>query len=145
MATTGADGKKIHLKYLFRAYFANGDVITQDQDDTSHVDPTKSRFTDVLDMVRNGVPLVYFELFSEGEDDDTYGVDLINGEFDVRGKVFKVHEADLENFRVLFFRVRDTHFTPEMQVIGEEVAYRIGWQANEKRTKRNEEHWIEIS
>lgn len=154
MATNTAEGKKLHLKYLFTAYFENGDEIAQDQDDTSKIDPERSRFFDVLQLVNAGVKLVYFELNPADPDDKSYhGIDLENGTFNINGATFQMHERDLENFRVLFFRVRDTHFnvTPqnvqmnETTFAGEDVFYRIGFQANEKKTGRNEEHWIQFA
>lgn len=146
MGTLTPDGKKIHLKYLFRAIFADGSELVQDQNDESTLVPGKSAFFDVLDKIENGTPLVYFQLFSNDEGvDNTFGIRLDEGTFYVNDVPFKLHERDLENFRVIYFVVRDNHFKFSGEYIGHEEFYRIGFQANEKNTGRNEEHWLHIS
>lgn len=141
------DGKTLVLKYLFRAEYEDGHIIVQEADDQSKLDPQRSAFYDVLQYDSK---LVTFMLFPAGvdmandESAHTYEVDLIDGHFEIDGIPFKMHEVELIDFRVLFFRVRDNHFRPDGEYLGNDTHYRIGFQANDKHTKKNYEHWIEI-
>jgi hypothetical protein len=141
MATNNPDGTKAHLKFLFTAAFDHGFRVQQTQDDKSASDPERSAFFDVLRAIEQGKRLDCFWLTGEGH---TYCVRLTDGAFAVDGVPFATHEEDLENFRILYFRVRDTHFNTDQDVLGHEIAYRIGFQANVKGTGENIQRWIEL-
>lgn len=140
MATNNPDGSKLRLKYLFTAVFTDGSRIRQNPEDTSSHTEGRSSFYDVLKEIEGGKQLERFLLIGES----TVVVDLRNGQFAINGARFVMHEEDLEDFRILYFRVRDTHFTPGNELIGYECSYRIGFQANVKGTGENVQRWMEI-
>jgi len=142
MATLTPDGKKIVLKYLFKAEFEDGTCILQNEGDQSTIDASRSSFYDVLKEQEKGKKLVKFTLQGNGH---ACAVDLTDGHFEANGVAFFLHEkVEMEEFRIMYFRVRDNHFT-NGEFVGGDTAYRIGWQANQKITGENEQHFIEIN
>jgi hypothetical protein len=140
MATLHPDGTKLVLDYLFVADFRDGTTIRQNADDQSATAPERSCFFDVLEAQKQGKELIRFSLVGE----HTYSIDLTTGRFQVDSASFAVDERELVNFRVLYFRVRDSHFSGVGVYQGYSVAYRIGFQANDKATGENVQHYIEI-
>ncbi len=139
MATLTPNGDKITLKYLFKAEFRDGTIITQNADDQSVIEDNRSCFFDVLEAQKE---LVRFSLEGEGQ---IWSVDLTSGHFTHNGIQFSLHEPiELENFRVLYCRVRDNHFNMGQEFLGHDIAYRIGWQANGKLDGKNYQNFIEI-
>lgn len=121
----------MQLKYLFIAYYKDGTSYSQTEEDISVSDSTRSCFFDVKQD-----ELIKFELVGNGH---THSVDLIDGHFEIDGVPFFIHEENLSNFRIVFFRRHRHVFN---QASGEEmshiVTYRIGWQCtvNEKNHQR---------
>ena len=109
------------LKYLFEVEYKDGTRFQQFQDDVSQRDSSRSAFFDVKqDQVKT------FSLVGEGH---RYLVDLIDGHFEIDGVQFQMHEAELTDFRLIFWR-RHTHtINARMKELAHEVVYRVGWQA----------------
>lgn len=121
------------LKYLFEAHFKDGSLIQQAQDDQSIIEPTKSRFYDV---VQREDDLFAFGIFSN-ETHFTYAVDLRDGHFEVNNapfypaEVFKL-EPD-SKLRLIYFRQRRHHFHfGEDTPFSQETTFHIGWQTTLK-------------
>lgn len=116
------------LKYLFTATYADGSKIVQTPDDKSVLDPEKrSQFYDVLKKGES-TPLVSFVLKGDGHE---YGVDLRDGHFEIDGVSFRMHEYEVVDLELVFFR-QHTHSFIQARVkdteISHTVAYRIGWK-----------------
>lgn len=142
MATHLPDGTPLVLDYLFTAEFRDGTTIQQSADDQSALEPERSCFFDVLEAQKQGKELVHFSLEGNGH---LYAIDLTTGQFSANNATFVLHERALINFRVLYFRVRDTHFSGLGDYQGYTVAYRLGFQANDKQTGENVQHYIEFT
>jgi hypothetical protein len=140
MATLHPDGTALTLEYLFIAEFRDGTTIRQTADDQSATAPERSCFFDVLEAQNQGKELIRFSLVGA----HTYSIDLTTGRFHADTTSFILHDRERVNFRVLYFRVRDSHFSGAGVYQGYNVAYRIGFQANDKHTGENVQHYIEI-
>lgn len=124
------------LKYLFKAEFADGSFIQQNQDDVSSVDPTKSMFFDVLNHPSE---LIKFSL------GDFLSLHLLSGEFVLNGNTFSVHDPSKpvpSDRRLIFFR-RHTHTLVMGGDNGHEVEYHLGWQATVNG--ENVQHTVAVS
>lgn len=80
------------LTWLFKATFADGSVIEQDQSDASIASPGGSAFSDVL---ARPFALETFALHHIGSD-AVVSVDLVTGEFTDNGWTFVRHEDDFD-------------------------------------------------
>lgn len=124
------------LQYLFTAFFTDGTSFEQAADDVSFLDPKRSSFYDLLEMVKNGQKLQSFVL--AGLDNEgkarRFGVDLLDGHFEIDGVPFWASPKNMpaipEAFKLIFFR-QHTH---DMDLRGIEkshsIRYVIGWEAN---------------
>jgi|SRR6185369_13462726 len=121
------------LKYLFECEFQDGSIITQSADDVSKINPTRSRFFDVLKKDKE-TPIIRFALTGE----NTYLlVDLRDGHFELNGVSFDCHETLPEENplrRLIFYRQHTHNFnhvptTGETEQLSHDIAYCIGWQA----------------
>lgn len=115
------------LKYLFTAYYGDGETFHQDPEDVSKADPKRSAFFDV-DHSR----LVGFSL---QDHQNEFYVDLQQGFFEINNIRFLLHEEEVSNFRLIFFRRHKHHVNIGMNTFeesGHEITYRLGWQANDK-------------
>jgi len=122
------------LKYLFTAYFADGSVFNQPEDDHSELDPEKrSAFYDVLASEKE---LVRFSLRGEG---NQFTVDLKTGEFGVNGvKFFPVSDSILPianpKFRLIFLRWHEAKTNMDVEsgevenTVDKIIAYDLGWE-----------------
>src|SRR5918912_87361 len=123
------------LKYLFTVEYLDGTTFQQNPEDVSFQDPQRSAFYDVdVDKVKR---------FSLSDGADTYSVDLTDGHFEVNGKKLWMHDMYIDKFRLIFFR-RHKHFINQevkdgeitgSEEVGHTIAYRLGWQGNEKSGK----------
>ena len=134
------------MKYRFLATFTDGHQILQHEEDLSFTKEGGSSFSDVLEYEKT-VPLKCFvlvDLLSK----NTFGVDLIDGHFEINGLPFKCHEERLSNLRLIFFR-RHTHSktmsnNPLLDGKNEthDIVFRFGWQATQNG--KNVQEVIEI-
>lgn len=123
------------LKYLFHVDYDDGSHFTQNENDVSVRDPTRSAFYDV-DCAR----LVRFHLVGN---EHIYSCSLLDGAFAVDGAWFRMHEEMLSDLRLIFFR-RHTHtFDAEHVEQAHQIVYRLGWQATDAEGK-NHQHVMEI-
>lgn len=112
------------LKYLFRATFADGSVINQNQEDQSLLNPQRSRY---YDLQFESSPLVTFELLGP---DGRLLVDLRDGHFELPNGARSSVPSDIPpggEYELLFFRDHLHNFTSGLQEIGHQVKYRVGW------------------
>jgi hypothetical protein len=119
-------------KYLFRAFYSNGDVHAQDQDDESVLHPGQSMFADI-DHPR----LSAFALESL---DKVVGLDLLSGIITIHDKhgrwlmpdATRASEQVVTPKRLIYFRrVNWELMHTEDGVLAPYVQYHIGWQAND--------------
>lgn len=136
MVTKLPNGESIELKYLFEVEYLNGETYKQNAEDQSPTDPQRSCFFDVrIEEIKR------FKLVGEGRE---VVVDLTDGHFEVDGLSFLATDEELFDFRVMYYRVRDIHFDIGMNYRSNDIAYRIGWQANTKDGK-NRKRFIQIN
>lgn len=126
----------MQLKYLFIAGYKDGTYYTQNQEDMSEKDPKRSCFYDI-----NQEELSRFVLY---DDINTFVVDLIDGHFEVNGIPFFMHDIELKDFRLIYFRRHRHHFNLDNEELAHEVSFRLGWQANDKDDK-NHQRVMEIN
>lgn len=116
------------LKYLFTAKFSNGKIYHQNADDRSLWEPDKrSCFYDVLQMEKEA-RVLWFELEDAAH---RYTVDLTDGHFEVDGIPFRMHEGEVNNLQLIFFRQHTHSFTVGQAAnkeIDHQITYSIGWQ-----------------
>lgn len=117
------------LKYLFTATFEDGTVIEQTQEDRSVLDPDKrSCFYDVVEKEKES-PLVKFTLKGSGHE---YGVDLVDGHFEVDGLPFNMIKGTLPEYRIIYYRNVTRHFNAaDGEQTGSQFMYCIGWQCTD--------------
>ena len=105
------DGKKLSLKYLFRAKFADGVIIKQTPEDQSKdkENPFKSAFYDVLEHEKVS-PVVSFELREAGVPSlvgDRIEVDLKTGVFKINFVEVNIADQNFEPqapLKLIYFR-----------------------------------------
>lgn len=132
------------MRWLFRAYFADGTSIEQDQDDrcTTRADGSGSAFTDVL--AREDELLAFGLAHTNGQEHVV--VDLRSGAFIVNGTPLQAHnqyfEPEKYKLKLVFYRETrvDTHVSSVVQedgsinqntIGGRQYVnrYFIGWKA----------------
>jgi len=116
----------LKLKYLFTAWFANGQSYTQNEEDKSTLFDWGSCYTDIE---KNIDEIIRFEL---RDDLNIYAVNLEDGSFEVNGMPFKFYgenEEPLVNLKLVFYRQHRHDFTLERQEISHDIFYRFGWEA----------------
>ena len=126
------------LKYLFTAEYKDGTSYLQNKEDISILEPDKrSCFFDVKQS-----EVKRFWLEGEGH---KYLVDLIDGHFEIDGVPFKLHDENLKDFRLIFFRRHRHQFNRETrEELSHETTYRLGWQTNNEKGE-NIQRVMEIS
>jgi hypothetical protein len=125
------------MKYLFTAHFENGPSYFQNFNDESLVNPQKSCYFDIEQRIAAGEKLWKFDLVGAVFDNHTYSVNLIDGHFEVDGAPFTIlndaarrEHQELRDFRLIYFRRVLMNFVAT-QEIQKEVAFHLGWQAND--------------
>lgn len=101
------------LNYLFSAFFADGAIISQEQDDASKTQEGKSAFTDVLEKSKES-ELEQFSLVGRTEESDiVIIIDLNRGRFYFNGIDVSLEDRDypLTNRKVIYFREVLQHTT----------------------------------
>ncbi len=127
----------IEHKYSFTAAYEDGSIVEYDRTDpngdTSTTKENGSRFSDVLANAEKS-KLVSFVLHN---DEESVGVDLRDGHFELNGRPFWQHRPDLDgykDFRVIYYRTVQRVLNQES---GEEISaqvsgYTVGWQVTHK-------------
>jgi hypothetical protein len=119
------------LKYFFTAFYRDGSYFTQNREDVSGKDPSRSAFYDV-DHER-------LTAFSVSDAEHSYVVDLTSGSFIIDGVYFRMHdEGDFVGPLQLIFARRHWQrisVNQKDEKIEEDhrVAYRIGWRGSDAR------------
>lgn len=130
----------IVYQYRFAATYEDGTVIEQNETDVSEVDPSRSRFYDVLEKAKE-VRLVSFVLKGDGTE---AGVDLRDGHFEINGTPFFQHRPDLEpytDFRIIYYRTVRRALSQDGETLAAKVlANCIGWQVTHKDESGNEKN-----
>lgn len=115
--------------YLFAATFEDGTQIIQDESDVSSFDSKRSQFTDVLSKSEES-KLISFVLFNNTT---TYGVDLLDGHFEVNGIPFFPYRIDREeykDFQIIYLRNVRHDYIPDTGAAASYLGYTLGFQAN---------------
>ena len=112
------------LKYLFTSEYSDGTFFKQNEEDVSMNDPKRSSYFDV-DQNR----LVGFCLSGEGS---LFGVDLRDGHFEINGVPFFVHDVELTDFKLIFFRKHRHTVTLGGEDVSHLISYRLGWSATDQ-------------
>lgn len=116
------------LKYHFIALFEDGSFLTQNEDDVSRIDPTRSAFYDVFQRKDEVV------VFALRNMDTELKVDLGTGLFELNGMPFRASNPSEQlppetKYRLVFFRrhqhIRNLGNSEESH----NIEYHIGWQA----------------
>lgn len=108
------------LKYLFTCQYNDGTEFKQNINDISEKDSTRSAF---FDIEHN--KLIKFSIT---DNKNTFSVSLIDGYFEINHIPFKLHEEEINNIRLIFFRRHKHTFNPEQHK--HNITYHIGFQAN---------------
>lgn len=126
------------LKYLFRATFSDKTTITQNEQDVSIIDKTKSQFYDVLHVEKD---IILFDLYLDGQKYVT--LDLQSGEFNINGKPFNVGEEipmpKNTKRKLIYYRQHQHEFSAfGGEELSHKIKYFLGWEVNTggKNTKR---------
>jgi hypothetical protein len=124
------------LKYLFTAFYSDGSSYQQAPEDKSLLHEKGSAFSDV-----DQDKLVAFCLEDQTNkplDGTVYTVNLLNGIFAINEHPFFMHEEEITNIRLIFFRKH----IETLVISGDsepahtsEIYYRLGWQALDKEGK----------
>lgn len=125
------------LKYLFTAEYKDGTLFTQNPEDVSAVDPKRSAFFDVKHD-----QLIGFVL-SDGK--NTFGVDLTDGHFEINGVPFFLHETEMRDFKLFFFRRHSHTFSSDGAEQTHTITYRLGWRAYDPTAREETERIIEFA
>ena len=114
------------MKYLFKALLKDGTTIEQTQEDKSTTTEGKNAFYDVLQNTEN---LRAFALYNQ-ETQEEYLVDLVDGRFEANGASFFMHDEQIQNIRLIYFKrnflIVNLPGNPELT----NVTYHFGFQAN---------------
>jgi hypothetical protein len=109
------------LKYLFTVDYRDGTSYSQNEQDVSVIEPEKrSCFFDVRKE-----DIKKFSLVGDGH---TYSVDLDDGHFEIDGIPFRMHDEELKDFRIIFFRKHQHGFNDMREELFHKVFYQLGWQ-----------------
>lgn len=125
------------LRYLFVATFQDGSEIRQAPEDISALNSQRSAFYDVLERVRQGIPVTYFEL-QDLDGIPRHAVDLRSGLFLSEGRILDIQPCQSPlppggRFELIYYRDRSATMTVRG---GETVGatdthrYRIGWNCS---------------
>lgn len=136
------NGQKANLKYLWIAEFSDGSVFSEPADDHSNLDPKKSAFYDLLQMIQSGKILTKFTIKSRGILPNFASVSLLDGSFSINGsKIYLDNDLPVKIKReVIFYRQHEQSTTVSFSTVqGKEVKmspatdhlrYTIGWKTN---------------
>jgi hypothetical protein len=134
--------EKLEHIYNFTAFYEDGSIIEQNEEDKSELLEGKSRFYDVLEKEKES-KLISFVLHN---DEFQIGVDLRDGHFEMNGIPFFQHRPDLQNyedFRIIYYRTVKHGMNSEGQIIASEIlGYSIGWQTTYEGTNVKKEIFL---
>lgn len=132
---SSSEGEKISLssiklKYLFEVVYKDGTVFRQTKEDVSMTDPKRSAYFDINQDEVATFALYHNRIFGG----QVILVNLIDGHFEIDGKVFFCHDKDLvlTNFRLIYFRRHKHNMTLGGVEIDHTVDFHVGWQANDE-------------
>jgi len=111
------------LKYLFKALFTDGTILEQNQNDQSTTTPNKNAFYDVLQRLNE---VRAFALYNQ-ETGEEWLTDLKDGHFEHNQSPFFIHDEELINKRLVFFK-RNSFNALNGQPLS--VTYHLGFQSN---------------
>jgi hypothetical protein len=115
------------FKYLFKALLNDGTVIEQTQEDKSPTTEGKNTFYDVL---QNMDKLRVFALYHQ-ETGAEYLIDLKDAHFEVNQSPLFLHDEEVKNIRLIYFRRNMAIVNVTTQEVSQNVAsYHFGFQAN---------------
>ena len=129
-------------KYLFQVEFKDGTRYEQAPEDKSLTKDTGSAFSDIVDCLHE------IKTFALVDFENDYLVDLTDGHFEINGVPFKMHEYEITDLKLVFFR-RHTHDFDttydnnsgeqiDMKEKSHRVVYRMGWETHTADGKKLE-------
>jgi len=110
-------------KYLFKALFKSGEILEQSPDDQSATTKGKNCFYDVLQRLNE---VRAFALYNQ-ETGEEWLTDLEDGHFEHNQSPFFIHDEELTNKRLIFFK-RNSFNALNGQPLS--VTYHLGFQSN---------------
>lgn len=121
------------LKYLFVVGYKDGSTFIQPDHDASAILEGKSSFYDVLQRESEIETFTLFEVMPDpiSGQRKVCTVSIIDGSFHVNGATFKMHDKELQEFRLIFFRKHRHDFNAAMEELNHKITYQMGWQAND--------------
>jgi|SRR3989344_221862 len=123
------------MKYLFEVEYTDGTFFQQNKEDVSLTDPKRSAFFDVKQEEVKRFTL---------KGPNTFCVDLTDGHFEINGISIRLHDEQLSDFRLIYFRRHRHQFNLALEEKLHEITFRFGWQANDKDGK-NVQRVMEIN
>ena len=135
------------LRYLWTAVFYDGTSITQPQDDkySKHDDSKEynpSSFRDVIEYSEKS-PIWAFIISNPDDENDFYGVRLVDGMFCAGGKEFALHKQDekIVDKQIIYYRTMQANMQTGKQRC---VAYNIGYKGKDPATGKTTEKVITV-
>lgn len=118
------------MKYLFKALLKDGTVISQTQEDVSATTKDRNAFYDVLQKIDEVRAFALYD--TESPDNDEYLVDLADGHFEINQKPFFMHNENVHNLRLIFFK-RNLHALNLMDSTSRlvSIGYNFGFQGTD--------------
>ena len=105
------------MQYLWSAYFKDGSVLNQPDDDrySKHDDTKEWNPSAFRDIQEYQFPVEAFTLCNV-DTDEFIGVDLVNGNFFTESMTFSQEKEPLENRKLIYFRDVETKFMSDGRV-----------------------------
>lgn len=116
-----------NLKYLFRVGFTDGSILEQTPEDRSTIDPEKRSAW--YDVENRGVDVSWIVIYDESGNE--FGVDLIDGHFELNGQVLWLTAPDAGKIDPVYYRQHTHHFNMGGDEQAHIIRYVIGWKQNE--------------
>lgn len=117
------------MNLLFTCYFEDGTFYTQNPQDVSINNPTKSCYFDILEKEKTGNNPLAFCL-TRNNSDDYYLVDLRDGAFEINNTRFFLHQEDnIGPFKLIYYRTNNLYVTAGLPD-SLSIRYNFGWQTN---------------
>lgn len=124
------------MQYLWSAYFKDGSVLNQPDDDrySKHDDTKEWNPSAFRDIQEYQFPVEAFTLFNV-DTDEFIGVDLVNGNFFTESMTFSQEKEPLENRKLIYFRDVETKFMSDGRVERNILRYAIGYEGTNSNGK----------
>lgn len=118
------------LEYLWTAYFEDGTVIEQPEDDRyskhdPHAEWNPSAYRDVLDKTESGVQVDMFVLMGDGV---FHTVDLVHGKFTIDGTEIELENDCTNPRKLIYYRTVEKDYVDGIEMDARITAYSFGYE-----------------